>query len=259
MSYYTILESIIGEKYSMDNSHLLRYFKNGIDQYTAWPWIAVLIDEGEFDVDLPDGISDLNDIIENGPDGIWELLDGDEQEGALEYAKEKMAEGNEHTLTVMDLNRDKLLPASTWLVHFTNAPESIQHYGFTNGVQQYDLDQMALTMTGKQHNGAGYNFAFRANDRNIDYDKLGKYGNGMVLFQSSGVEAEHYGDEEDQVMFWGPDVDPDSIIAFEEEYGNLKLVSRKTGETIREFEKPSDAIRWTIANLPQYRKHLVKK
>jgi len=54
----------------------------------------------------------------------------------------------------------------------------------------------------------GYNFAFEEGSRdakNVASD--GKYGNEAVVFWGDGVKAYHSGDEENQIIFWGPSVD----------------------------------------------------
>ena len=38
-----------------------------------------------------------------------------------------------------------------------------------------------------------------------------KYGKDAVIFKGTGVEVYHIGDEENQIIFWGSDVDKDSI------------------------------------------------
>lgn len=99
------------------------------------------------------------------------------------------------------LSRKQLLPPSTWLVHWTNAPDPIVKSGFVSGVD--DVARLGLT-TYLHKSGSGYNFAYLAEDAGDNLDK--KYGSSCVMFQSSGVLVHHFGDEEYQVIFWGPSI-----------------------------------------------------
>lgn len=114
----------------------------------------------------------------------------------------------------------KVLPRTTWVVHFTDYANEIATTGFTKGVE--DLDNMAFTfLNGKrdyQHSGPGYNFGIQADDEKL----LGEvtffhasesgYGRNAVLFQTGGVLAYHDGDKYNTVIFWGPSVNPKRII-----------------------------------------------
>ena len=85
-----------------------------------------------------------------------------------------------------------------WCIHFGNDSQSIAENGFTSGTDNIEK----LGITGRRDNmGVGYNFAYLVNDRNVD---LSKYGDEAVIFRTSGVLVYHFGDEEHQVIFWGP-------------------------------------------------------
>lgn len=113
---------------------------------------------------------------------------------------------------------ESLLPASTWLLHFTNHPREISQHGFIHGIS--DLDRMAFTWdNGKRgkRSGPGYNFAYPVEpDVDLDYRAAympdNGYGRHAVLFQSSGIRFYHDGDEEIQVVFYGPEIDRSSLI-----------------------------------------------
>lgn len=104
------------------------------------------------------------------------------------------------------------------LFHVTDTAvaESIRHEGFIVGCP--DINDMALTWqtcvyTGKstrRHNpdpAPGYNYAYSHAGKVKPSDRIGSYGGSIIMFRASGVDLYHYGDQEDQVGFWGPSVD----------------------------------------------------
>lgn len=95
-----------------------------------------------------------------------------------------------------------------WMVHFTNDAEAISGMGFTSG--HPDLAGLSLT-TNKSEQArkreAGYNFAFEVDTRDARYAaRQGKYGKEAVVFFGTGIKTVHYGDEEEQIVFWGPSI-----------------------------------------------------
>ena len=107
----------------------------------------------------------------------------------------------------------ELVRRDTWLVHFCKDPWSIKKDGFTHGTA--DVSRLGLTtwssMRAKQ--SGGYNFAFDALGRHADAAAHSrKYGNAAVMFRHAGTRAYHAGDDEDQVIFWGPEVDRGGIV-----------------------------------------------
>ena len=127
----------------------------------------------------------------------------------------------------MDFNR---IVKNEWCIHFGSDSENIAREGFTGGTE--DIDHLAYTNAGQQKHYAGYDFAFLINDRNVDYNE---YGDEAVIFRTSGVEIFHYGDNQNQVIFWGPNVK--SFIPIHHE--------------------PSEIAYWATENLPQYRKQIM--
>lgn len=99
-----------------------------------------------------------------------------------------------------------------WLIHFGKDASKIANEGFTRGEQ--DLDKLGYTHFHNIGNHPGYNFAFTVKDLNVDADrhvssyKGGSlntyYGDQAVIFQASGIRYFHLGDNDDEVVFWGP-------------------------------------------------------
>jgi GNAT superfamily N-acetyltransferase len=142
-----------------------------------------------------------------------------------------------------------------WLVHMTDDPDGVADSGFTHGM--YDLTHLGLTTwyTDKAKEMGGYNFAFPAN--NVPNDAT-KYGKNAVMFTASGVQVYHYGDEEDQVIFWGRDARNIIPIYFDHNDYRWNLPGGDNGNPIFSSEKLDDVIDWVSKNFTQYHRLLVR-
>ena len=59
----------------------------------------------------------------------------------------------------------------------------------------------------------GFNFAFEAGSPEADkHARTAQYGSTAIMFLGTGVKVYHEGDKQDQVVFWGQDVDPRSMV-----------------------------------------------
>lgn len=137
-----------------------------------------------------------------------------------------------------------------WCIHFGNDSQSIAENGFTSGTDNIEK----LGITGRKDNmGVGYNFAYLVNDRNVD---LSKYGDEAVIFRTSGVLVYHFGDEEHQVIFWGPYAH--DFIPIKQGYGGYDdyEVYGLNGQVLYSG-KPSEIANWASTNLGQYRKQIL--
>lgn len=88
----------------------------------------------------------------------------------------------------------------SWLVHNTDeeSADNINAYGFRIGTE--NIGELSYTTHSRKKYSHGYNFAYEPH--NFRY---GKYGRATILFQAPYVRVYHYGDEEYQAIFWGPD------------------------------------------------------
>lgn len=136
-----------------------------------------------------------------------------------------------------------------WCIHFGSDSENIAREGFTGGTPE--IEHLAYTNAGQQKPYAGYDFAFLINDRSVDYNE---YGDEAVIFRTSGIEVFHYGDNQNQVVFWGPNVK--SFIPIHQEDGDWVVYGQK-GQILFRGENPSDVANWATFNLPQYRKQIM--
>lgn len=142
----------------------------------------------------------------------------------------------------------RLLDEDEWLIHFTDDAYGIAHDGFTHGTD--DMQALCLT-TWKTHESkqrGGYNFAFTLHD----YLRYGgeRYGHEAVLFKAdAAVLIYHYGDEENQVVFWGPSAH--SIVPIE-----APLISNCTDDVLIDSEDIRDVVDWVVDNFDEYKEHL---
>lgn len=277
MRLLDIIESNVTERYSRDNLALLRYMKNAeIDVYEFWSqyaedWIYHDSDvEEEFEEWAaqahPD--EDISNLVQDyePPHDLPENLLKSFQDYVREYAIQDVLQNDPAqapTWAHMDLNQNKLLKRQTWLLHFSDNADDIARDGFTVGMDQ--MDRLGLTTyfnnEGNDKSYGGYNFAFKANDPR-GYLGGEKYGSHLVMFQNSGVEAWHHGDEENQVMFKGEDVDPRGIILIENDYGDWvvrphplsRYQSPRDEEELVRFDNLEKVVKWVIQNVDQYRK-----
>ena len=137
-----------------------------------------------------------------------------------------------------------------WCIHFTKDADSIAREGFTGGTPY--VEKLAYTNAGQDKSGRGYNFAFLLGDRDVDYND---YGNQAVIFRASGVLIYHYGDNQDQVIFWGPSVKSFIPIKYDGMQGDWVVEGQK-GQILK-MGKPSEIADWATDHLPQYRKQIM--
>jgi hypothetical protein len=153
----------------------------------------------------------------------------------------------------------RLLPPSTWLVHFSDEAWGIAHDGFAKGQDEWEFRRLALTGSWKEPDGPGWNFAFQALGRDaLVAAREFKYGEGAVLFQSAGVEAFHNGDEESQVMFLGRLVRRVVLLGYDKDSGEWYVYDRRIDRSLRSGTYEQVA-RWVIDHHVQYRKAIVRE
>ena len=267
----------IEETYSEPNGALLRYMKaEEFDPYSNWysicEWIVANNYLRKLKRFLPNART-AEDLQEEDPE-LFYKLPKTAQEECAKWCIDDIRNNdpaNAPTWVHMSLQKKQLLPRSTWLVHFTDNPSDIADQGFTIGMDQ--MDRLGLTTWIKNDSfdkkSGGYNFAFRALSQyanNAAYEK--KYGADAVIFQNSGVEAYHYGDEENQIMFHGKDVDHRNIVVLRRSEGDWivkgnKPKRLKSGKIYYEeidlfTGEYENCVKWVIQNFAQYRRVLTR-
>jgi hypothetical protein len=265
-----LLAEILAEKYTEPNSHLLRYLKNGgeFDQYSQWYLVCQWVEEN----DLLEEVSKIvgepmtsAEDLENCEPDIYVKFPPEWKSEITEYVTDWLAANapaelpTHHYLSARD---NRLLPAQTWLVHFSDNAYDISREGFMFGM--HDVSKLGLTThysnKSFEKSGGGYNFAFIANGRYARWAaETGKYGREAVMFQNSGVRAYHFSDEEEQIMFNGADVDPRMIILLRKTGDGWAVTTRYTirnRDYLYSGGDFTDCVNWVINHYQTYRKKL---
>lgn len=250
----------LAERYTSDNSYLLQYLKDGeFDPYACWNSVQDWIVENDYVDFLSREIGrEIDDIREEEPDIFYRLPKDAQEECAKWSIRYVMTHdpASAPTTAHMSLERDRLLERETWLVHFTDQPEEIQWNGFIYGVDQMDRLGLTKWLPDFDKEQGGYNFAFEANSRDAsEAASRGGYGRHAVLFQNSGVRTYHDSDQEYQIIFWGRDVDPGSIVVlrWNREHAVWVVKNPKGGRDpfSGAFDK---VVRWVQDHFAQYRR-----
>lgn len=146
-----------------------------------------------------------------------------------------------------------------WLIHFTDSfPTDIAKNGF-KGVLNFESLPFTPRKVSEEE---GFNFAFDLSDYVRDgalYDIHGrrkwKYGEHAVLFRAEGIKVYHVGDNEMQVIFWGPsaeDIIPISYDKANEIYG---VFSEKNHDYLYHSRDLADVVKWAVENRNKLVKH----
>jgi hypothetical protein len=247
------------ERYTNDNTYLLQYLRDaGFDPYACWGLCCEWIENNDLLEFMSDAIGeDINsadELQEYEPDAFYKLSEADQKacgEWCVEYLMQHDPAEAPSTAH-FDVRNKKLLDRETWLVHFSDRAHDIARNGFTIGMDQ--MDQLGLTTWFKDaaKKYGGYNFAFLADSRDAIYAAYKhKYGSDAVLFQNSGVHVHHWGDEEDQVIFWGRDVNPADIVLLSRD-GDVWTVNSIDGRRDPFQGKYQECVDWVMKNHRQY-------
>lgn len=232
-------------KYTDELGYLNRYLRQGFDPYDYTYHVvdylrSTGVDIGE-DVDSYDfGEAWLERASDADKEAFKEYLEGNEGSRHMVDAYDQPAY---ETLDYLQLVKP------TWLLHFTDDASSVASEGFLHGHEEMDRGLHLTTHKYDRKKYPGYNFAVKPNSGVTQtIARSGKYGDEAVLFWSAGVEAYHYGDEEHQVIFWGPSVDPKMIFPITKEYGKWQVLSEQDDRILKESEDISDIADWIETN-----------
>ena len=245
------------ESYSQDLVYLRNYLRSKpIDlqkhayYFMNWNKAPEIIRRAGFDVQY------VKKLYNSDNDEIYEVLDAIEakmtDEEKSSFIDELMQGDPAEVPTWGYLDMSRVSRPDTWLIHFSDDADDIAREGFAKGV--YDPSELGLThyLHSSQKEYPGYNFAFYANSRDAIFAaNKSKYGKHAVMFQSAGIDAYHYGDEEHQIIFWGPSVDQRRIVLLLNH--DDWCVATTLGDCIHtgEFE---NVVSWVINHHHQYRR-----
>lgn len=149
-----------------------------------------------------------------------------------------------------------VLPSNTWLVHFSDHARSIKENGFQYGMDRMDKLGLTTYFSDAAKSMGGYNFAYIANSRDASFAARKEFfGKNAIMFRSPGIKVIHFGDQQNQIIFYGKDVNPNDMVLIEQEYGNWVVQGGKKGELFvgEDFD---DASGWVIKNYRQYQNAL---
>ena len=268
-----LITDILFEKYTEDNGALHRYLRaeHEFDPYSQWYLVCEWIENNDLldDVSeiLGEPIESADELNEYDPD-IFVKFPKEWKSDIADYVNnwlEQHAPEELPSSSYLSTSDKRLLPAQTWLVHFSDDAETIAEKGFTIGMQ--DMSKLGLTTryknTSSEKSGGGYNFAFIANSRYAKWAASErKYGKDCVMFQNSGVRAFHYSDEEEQIIFYGKDVDPKMIILLRNNGDNEWIVTAKNPTRRVDYDSRlyvsdfESCVKWVMAHYQTYRKKL---
>lgn len=258
------------EIYSQEHGELYNYLKQGED-FDAYEFSMYIIQwaeqefgdlenmEEELELDFPT-VNDFHDLDNDQASEIYQSLTPRQKDQCKEWCKSTMVKDDPADApSYLHMSVDKRIPRTTWLIHFSDSAHEIFYYGFKYGTD--DMSKLGLTThfyTGRgMKSGQGWNFAFIAN-RIRDILKAfrngrNKYGKNAVMFMSSGVEVDHYGDEETQVIFQGKDVNPRDMVYLRDDGGTWEVMPRNGSRPVYKNDEIENVIKWVESNYQQYR------
>lgn len=150
----------------------------------------------------------------------------------------------------------KIVPRTTWLVHFSKNIDKILKNGLICGHE--DMQTLGLTtrFSNVKNCRPGWNFGFEWDSKYANAAvRDRKYGDDFVMFQSAGVKAWHNGDEEDQIIFWGASI-KNIVPVFKNSSGDFEVTLNTDSNKILvsgDFEKVTE---WIYRNFKTYQKKI---
>jgi len=193
--------------YSNEIAYLRNYLRSGFDPYDFVYKIKDFLEQ--YDAMKPEW-EDLEDdeIFEK-----WIEIATDNDKKLFEEYIDRHPDKDSFSQPAYNNMSFEELKKPQWLVHFTDDPKSIQLQGFLYGHE--DFEGLHLTTWKRNRTKTpGYNFALELGSRNTsNIARKAKYGKHCVIFWGAAVKAYHYGDEENQMIFWGPSIRTDMIFA----------------------------------------------
>ena len=264
-------------EYAAVTPHLLSEFVGD------WASVARSLERGQQHRRAYGAKRDLESFVKKaGPppltdDQVEELIENDEWDGVIDefsdaaaeafadYARTKFATGwiempPAHVFHDAELLRDQ------WLIHQSSST-SIDMEGFRVGVGNHE--NLGYTGSNWTYQGQepGFNFAYHPGDYNSygyssrGYNREPKYGKNVYVFWVPwAVRAWHYGDQEPQVMFWGPSAKRVVLIGQVEQdrlddYVECWVI-QELGEHGPCFDTVEDLVYWLEDNWRQYQRVL---
>ena len=224
-------------------AYLRNYLRSGFDPWDYVDYVEDFLNSNDIDFDESIDSEEIGEkwIQQASPEDLETFKNYIENRNPNSYI-----ESLEPAYRHLDFRR---IQNPGWLVHFTNEPWSIVKEGFIYGHEEYSGLGLTTHKTEEARKKySGFNFAFDADSRGAsDAAGSGKYGKHAVVFWGSGVVAYHWGDEESQVIFWGPSVDRNMIFALYKDSGDWEVVA-ENGRTMIYGKSFDEAVDWVENN-----------
>jgi len=229
--------------YNTETAWLRNWLRSGIDEWDYPHLVSYFLDEKGVDVQFTPGESDY-DI---GLDWLERATEEDRaafREWLKDYGYQKDEREVIDQPAYMTMGYSEYVKP-TWLVHFTDDAASIERNGFEYGHEEFEgLHLTTWYGENTRRRNPGYNFAFRVfTTEAVSAADTQKYGKEAVIFWGSGVEVEHYGDMERQIIIWGPSVNKRLIFPITKEYD--EWVAQEYDQVFKkgDFE---DVVNWVV-------------
>ena len=254
------------ESYTPEITALKRYFKQRpldlsryIWQFMRWDGSDEILERLGIDPEILDN-PDYDDAFYDAAAKIEKSMTSDEREAFVWYLQAGNSGHEAPTWTHMDFQR--VVSPSTWLVHFSDEAGDMFWHGFKQGTPDFDDLSYTVFLPKVDKEFGGFNFAFTVDSRYArSAAHSGKYGKDALLFQAAGIEAYHYGDEEDQIIFDGATVKPGQMILLEKAGSEFCVRAHGTmadrGRECAYQGSYEEAVEWVQRNLRQYRKQIM--
>lgn len=166
---------------------------------------------------------DFDDEINNLINKVSHYLFHELPENIKNEFFEDYEKGYENTKEAFSILSEVILPEDTLLIHFTNTPDDIILNGFTKGVRDINLLAETVRLPDYFKSSNGYNFAYLINQKSFAIQNGAWAKEHAIIFKSSGVKVFHYGDKEEQVIFWGKNANLKDAIILNKKYDSWNI------------------------------------
>lgn len=276
MNTRDIIKKVLKEYVTKDSIYLKDYLSMSKEQkmeglpHEYYNFFDDFLVETDYDFEKPkrkDDYGDDEDMFDNEYELVHWLERNDKQtyNSFAKYLYEKISNGElpipeEEYPAWTYFSDNPQIVKNQWLIHMTDNAEDIARNGFQYGVS--DMTKLGLTtrLSFFEKKFGGYNFAYTIPDflkyARRSYVNGGgyKYGNEAVIFRASGIGVWHYGDNENQVIFYGNTAK--DIIPITQGDNAKYAIHNNRGGVLFENDDLDVVVKWLANNYQQYRKRL---
>jgi hypothetical protein len=268
----------VNEAFGREEGWVKQLLTNPVSDMPQWFVESIWHDIGEWlDENAPQviqpwlAVEGVESATELNPEYWWEIpvkvRAAYISDNSDEIRSELMRLDPNEAPTGMHMDFEAQITKPVWLTHFSENAYDIAHEGFTRGIA--DPEKLGLTTfinnDSFEKEGGGYTFAFLSDSNDAEYSAnkasqhSGGYGEDFVMFVNvGGVKAYHWGDEESQIIIWGPSVDSRDLILVTKDDDDYSVNFHPTKAGKRDVVVSGlsyrEASNWVQQNYDQYRK-----